>query len=116
TQELYNKIKEIPGVEGGSLVNGYSLISGAGSNYALGFLKLHHWDDRDDESMSSSAIIAQMFQVAATIPDANILFFAPPSVPGFGVSSGFELQVLDRFGGSFSDLDQVTKDYLGQLM
>lgn len=116
TQELYNKIKEIPGFEGGSLVNGYSLISGAGSNYGLGFLKLAPWDERKDESMSADAIIAQMFQAAATIPDANILFFAPPSVPGFGISSGFELKVLDRLGGDFNELDRVTKEYLGQLM
>lgn len=66
--------------------------------------------------MSSDAITAQMFQVAAGISGANILFFAPPSVPGFGVSSGFELQVLDRLGGSFTDLDRVTQEYLEQLM
>lgn len=116
TQELYQKIKDIPGVEGGSLVNGFSLISGAGSNYGLGFLKLRNWDERKDESMSADAIIAQMFQAAATIPDANILFFAPPSVPGFGVSSGFEMMVLDRFGGEFGELDRVTQEFLGQLM
>lgn len=115
TEELYQKLIKIPGVEGGSLVNGYSLISGAGSNYGLGFISLKDWSERKNESMSADAIIAQMFQVAATIPDANILFFAPPSIPGFGVSSGFELSVLDRLGGSFNDLDRVTRDFLGQL-
>ena len=116
TQELYDKIKDIPGVEGGSLVNGFSLISGGGSNYGLGFLKLKNWDERKDESMSADAIMAQMAQVATTIPDANILFFAPPSVPGFGVSSGFEMLVLDRLGGEFTELDRVTDEFLGQLM
>src|SRR5690606_2085890 len=104
TQELYTKIKAIPGVEGGSLVNGFSLISGAGSNYGLGFLKLAPWKDRKADSLSADAIIAKMFQAAATIPDANILFFAPPSIPGFGVSSGFELTVLDRMGGSLNEI------------
>lgn len=116
TQELYEKIKTIPGVEGGSLVNGFSLISGAGSNYGLGFLKLKPWDERKDESMSIDAITAKMFAAAATIPDANILFFAPPSVPGFGISSGFEMTVLDRAGGEFAELDRVTQEYLRQLM
>jgi HAE1 family hydrophobic/amphiphilic exporter-1 len=116
TQELYEKIKTIPGFEGGSLVNGFSLISGAGSNYGLGFLKLKPWDERTDESLSQDAIIGQMFAAAATIPDANILFFAPPSVPGFGISSGFEMTVLDRLGGNFTELDRVTQDYLRQLM
>lgn len=116
TQELYNKIQQIPGVEGGSLVNGFSLISGAGSNYGLGFIRLDNWDERKDESMSADAIIAQMFQAAAGIPGANILFFAPPSVPGFGLSSGFEMNILDRLGGNFTELDRVIKEFLGQLM
>ncbi len=116
TQELYDEIKQIPGLQGGSLVNGYSLIGGAGSNYGLGFLRLKPWNERKDKSMSADAIIAQMFGIAATIPDANILFFAPPSVPGFGISAGFELKVLDRLGGNFNDLDQVTQNYLRQLM
>lgn len=116
TQELYDKIKNIPGFKGGSLVSGFSLISGAGSNYGVGFLSLKPWDERKDESMSVDAITAQMFAVAATIPDANFLFFAPPSVPGFGVSAGFEMTVLDKQGGEFTELDRVTQDYLRQLM
>lgn len=116
TQELFARLDEIPGVDGGSLVNGFNFFSGAGSNYGLGFIKLDPWDERKDESLSADAIMGRMFQAAAGITDANILFFAPPSVPGFGVSSGFELQVLDRMGGSFGELDQVTQDYLMQLM
>ena len=116
TQELFRKLEQIPGVAGGTLVNGYSLISGAGSNYALGFISLDPWDERTEDSLSAEILTAKMFQAGASIPDANILFFAPPSVPGFGVSSGFELNVLDRLGGSFNELDQVTREYLGQLM
>jgi hydrophobic/amphiphilic exporter-1 (mainly G- bacteria), HAE1 family len=116
TNALYQKLIEIPGVEGGSLVNGFSLISGAGSNYGIGFISLDDWEDRQGESMSADEIIVRMFQAAATIPDANILFFAPPSVPGFGVSSGFEMNVLDRLGGSFNELDRVTQEFLAQLM
>src|SRR5690606_28891620 len=74
TQNLFAQIKAIPGVQGGSMVNGYSLIGGAGSNYALGFIKLESWEDRDDESMTSDAIVGQMFGIGAGIPGANILF------------------------------------------
>src|SRR5690606_17088340 len=116
TEELYARLSEIPGVSGGTLVNGFNFFSGAGSNYALGFIKLAPWADRRDDALSADAIMGQMFQAASQIPGANILFFAPPSVPGFGVSSGFELQVLDRLGGNFKDLEQVTQDYLTQLM
>ncbi|MEX0771626.1 MAG: efflux RND transporter permease subunit [Balneolales bacterium] len=115
TQELSDKIQEIPGVAGGSMVNGFSMMSGAGSNNALGFIKLDPWEERD-ETMSVEAITAQLFELGAGISDANIIFFAPSSVPGFGSSTGFSLNVLDRLGGNFNDLDQVAEDYLEQLM
>ena len=116
TQELYDKIKTIPGFKGGSLVNGFSLLAGAGSNYGIGFLSLDPWQERKADSLSVEAITAKMFAAAATIPEANILFFAPPSIPGFGISSGFEMNVLDRLGGDFRDLDRVTQNFLQQLM
>ena len=43
TDKIYAKAKKLEGVQGISLINGVSLISGAGSNYALGFVKLEDW-------------------------------------------------------------------------
>lgn len=116
TNELGQKIKDIPGISDFSLVNGFSIISGSGSNYGISFIKLDPWSERKDDDTSVEAIIGKLFGVAATIPDAKILFFQPPSVPGFGISSGFELKVLDRTGGSFNDLSEVTQTYLQTLM
>lgn len=116
TTELRNKIKDIPGINAVSQVNGFSMMSGQGSNYGISFIKLDHWNDRKDKSKSVDAIIGQLFQTAATIPDANIIFFQPPSVPGFGVSAGFELQLLDRSGGDFNELKETTQHYLQELM
>ncbi|HLT07748.1 MAG TPA: efflux RND transporter permease subunit [Cyclobacteriaceae bacterium] len=116
TEELSQKLRALPGVQGASMVNGFSMISGAGSNYGIGFIKLDSWNDRKADSMSSEALTAKMFQIAASIPDANMVFFAPPSVPGFGVSSGFQMNVLDRFGGDLIEFDRTTREFLGQLM
>src|SRR3546814_16034028 len=59
TRELCNKLEQIPGVTGGTLVNGYSLISGAGRNYALGFIKLAPWSERKADSLSADALLAR---------------------------------------------------------
>lgn len=115
TNLLGEKMKTIPGVSGFSLVNGFSIISGAGSNYGISFIRLDPWSERKDDDKSVEAITAQLFGVAATIPGANIIFFQPPSVPGFGASSGFEAQILDRSGGSFTDLGETTQNYLRAL-
>src|SRR5690554_1934034 len=69
---LNEKILDIPGVEGTTLVSGFSLISGAGSNYAIGFLRLAPWDERTDESLSADAIIGKMYASVADMPEANI--------------------------------------------
>lgn len=115
TAELNERIQNIPGVETVSLVNGFSFLGGAGSNYGIGFIRLEDWDQRTDDALSAEAIMGKFFQAAAGISDANILFFQPPSVPGFGASSGFELKILDRTGGSFENLDAATKEYLNAL-
>ncbi|MBC3846345.1 efflux RND transporter permease subunit [Winogradskyella echinorum] len=115
-KELYAKTNELPGVVNVSFIKGRSLISGAGSNYSIGFFQLDDWSKREDPSLSSQAIIGQLFGIAATIPDANIIFFSPPSIRGFGNSSGFEINLLDKFGGEFTDLDQANKDFAMALM
>jgi HAE1 family hydrophobic/amphiphilic exporter-1 len=115
TSELSEKIRQMPGVEGVTLINGFSLIGGAGSNNAFGIVRLDPWADRKDEAVSSDALTGKMFQIAAGIPGANMLFFAPPSIPGFGISGGFEMKILDRAGGSFRDLDQTAQAYLSEL-
>ena len=115
TNELKNRIQQLPGVFGVTMVSGRNLIAGAGSNYALGLVKLDQWEDRDADSLSSDAITAKLFQIGASVADANVLFFAPPSIPGFGISAGFEAKVLDRSGGSFQELESATQQYLQDL-
>lgn len=115
-EELYNKIKDIPGIDGLSLINGFSLMSGQGSNYGLGFIKLEDWGKREEDSLAIEAITAKLFGIAATIPDANIIFFSPPSVPGFGTSAGFEVNLLDKSGGEFTELDEVNQNFMMAMM
>src|SRR5690606_24464753 len=42
---LYNKVIDLPGVNGVTTINGFSLISGAGNNFGLGFIKLDNWEE-----------------------------------------------------------------------
>ncbi|SHI37555.1 hydrophobic/amphiphilic exporter-1, HAE1 family [Arenibacter nanhaiticus] len=115
-REIYSKVKDLPGVNGVTLINGISLINGAGNNYGLGFIKLDNWNDRKTDDLSVQAITAKLFGIAATIPDANIIFFSPPSIPGFGNAAGIEVNLLDKTGGNFSDLDRANQEFIGKLM
>lgn len=116
TEKLYKEVIEVPGIRGASMINGRNFFSGAGGSYALGFLPLDNWQDRKADSLSVEAITEKLNKIAAeTAPDAQINFFQPPSIPGFGASEGFEVQILDRTGGSFNDLDNVATEFSGTL-
>ncbi|TXK72599.1 efflux RND transporter permease subunit [Mesonia sp. HuA40] len=115
TNQLKDKANQIPGVTGVTVVNGFSLISGQGSNFAIAFVRLAPWDERTDDALSSDAITGQLFGIGAQIQGAKMIFFAPPSIPGFGVSSGFEFKLLDKTGGSFNDLDLAAQNFLSKL-
>ncbi|MGO4913541.1 efflux RND transporter permease subunit [Leeuwenhoekiella sp. W20_SRS_FM14] len=114
-EKLYNMINGMEGVESMSFIEGRSIINGAGSNYGLGFIKLADWSERDSDELTIEAITGKLFGIAAQIPEAQVIFFAPPSIPGFGNSAGAEVNLLDRSGGSFEELDATNQEFIGKL-
>lgn len=116
-KEFSKVVKQIPGVEGVTIVSGFSFINGQGSNYGMAMIKLKDFAERTTPELATDAIIGNLFGIAATqFQDAKMIFFQPPSIPGFGMSSGFEMKLLDKTGGSLTDFDQKSKEYLGALM
>ena len=115
-RKLYDRVEGIDGIAAANFIKGRSLISGAGSNYGFGIIKLEDWGDRTEDGLSVQSITGKLFGIAATIPDANIIFFSPPSIRGFGNSAGFEINLLDKFGGEFTDLDLAKNDLTMALM
>lgn len=116
TQKLFEITRTIKGVRTSSFISGRNFFSGAGSSYALGFLNLEDWEDRDSENASLNGIIAQLNAKTAGLADATVQFFTPPSIPGFGRVEGFEMQLLDRSSGNLKDLDEVANNFVGALM
>lgn len=114
--QLQGVVRQIPGVNNITMITGFSMLGGNGGNFGFGFIKLDPWDERQGPGMSVDEITGQLYGAAMQIPDANILFFAPPSIPGFSVSAGFELQFLDKSGGEFTELDQNAQNFLMELM
>lgn len=115
TRLMAEKVLQVPGVKSLSVANGFSLLGGAGSNFGLAFISLDDWGKRKADSLSIDAITAKLFAAAATIPGARILFFTPPSIQGYGTADGFQFELLDRSGGSFSDLDAEAQRFIARL-
>lgn len=115
TENLYDQMKTVKGIRTASMVSGRNFFSGSGSSYALGFIILDDWDERTTDETSIDGIIAKLNQKATAISDARILFFTPPSVPGFGAADGFEMRILDKSSGDLKDLDQTASNFVGKL-
>ncbi|MEG3656350.1 efflux RND transporter permease subunit [Arenibacter palladensis] len=115
-RKLFDKIDGMDGIVAVNFIKGRSIISGTGSNFGFGIIKLKDWSERKDEALSAQAITGKLFGIAATIPEANVIFFSPPSIRGFGNSAGFEINLLDKFGGEFTDLDKAKNDFTMALM
>lgn len=105
---------ELGEVESVSTLAGYSLVNEvAGASYGMGMVNLKPWDDR---KASVQDIIEVLQKKTAGIADASIEFFPPPTVPGFGNSSGFELRLLDRSGsGDLRQTAQITNQFIDAL-
>lgn len=115
TEKLYESIKGIEGIKGASFISGRNFFSGSGSSYAMGFIILEDWNKRESDAGSVKSIVGQLFGKAAMIPDANIIFFTPPSVPGFGSADGFEMRLLDRAAKPLTEMDATAKEFVGLL-
>ncbi|GJH39594.1 multidrug transporter AcrB [Capnocytophaga sp. HP1101] len=107
-REVNESLSNIPGVENVTFVTGRGMISGEGSNNGMGFFKLKPFEERaKNKGQDIQSIIGRAFQATAQIKDANVIFFQPPSVPGFGVGGGVSFVLLDKSG---SDIDEVNKN------
>ncbi len=118
TEKVLDEIEAIArkenAVENVSTLAGYSLLTdGAGASYGMGMINLKPWDQRK-ESMQD--MIAKLEEKAKTISDASIQFFPPPTVPGFGNASGFELRLLDvGRSGNLQKMTDVNKAFIEAL-
>lgn len=113
--QVENKVKDMPEIKEILRISGRSIISGSGSNYGMVILKLKPWAERKEANQEVTAVVQELFKRAATVKDAKILFFARPTLSGFGYSNGFEMQLQDQKGGTIQDLSKVNSDFLAAL-
>lgn len=110
-QKIAQKMDAVSSV---SSLSGYSVLSeGVGAVYGMNLINLKNWNER---SLSDAAIIRELEDKTKHIKDANIEFFTPPPVPGYGNSSGFELRLLDKTGsGDLQKLQQTARAFVEEL-
>ncbi|MEY3739067.1 MAG: hypothetical protein RL544_1845, partial [Bacteroidota bacterium] len=117
TNQISNKLqaiaKEVEGVSSVTSLAGYEILTeGRGSNAGTCLINLKDWSER---KQNVKEIIKELEEKAKDLP-ANIEYFEPPAVPGYGTSDGFSLRLLDK--GSDVDyqvFDKVNTEFIEAL-
>lgn len=105
----------IPAIKMRNAITGYSFVSGQGNTYGSFILKLKPWEERDDKTESAQAILGQLYQKVAQVPDGRIMFFQPPMISGYSATSGFEIRLQDKTGGDLANFYKVYQQFIAAL-
>lgn len=115
TKEIDSIARSIPEIELSSTLSGMDLIHGNGGSYGALFIRLKPWNERKGKTQDVNSIVSQLFAKTAHIKGASIIFFAAPTLQGFGNSNGFEVQLQDKTGGSYQNFDKNIGKFMAAI-
>ncbi|HMX86102.1 MAG TPA: efflux RND transporter permease subunit [Saprospiraceae bacterium] len=112
--QLQNIASSIPDIKSVSSTAGYEILSeGTGANEGTCLVNLKNWSERKH---SLKEVIRILEEKIKDIKGAQIEFFPPPAVPGYGAAGGFELRLLDKTGsGDYKKMETVNRDFVAAL-
>lgn len=113
--EIQERIQDIPQIKMFSKIVGNGMISGQGAANGMFIIRLKDWDERTQKGDDINSVISEIYRRTDDIASADIMAFAQPMIPGYGVSSGFEIYVQDQKGGTIEDLLTITKNMIDGL-
>ena len=117
TNEISRKLqllaKEVEGVASVTSLAGYEILTeGRGSNAGTCLINLKDWSERKH---SVKEVIHELEEKSKDLP-ANIEYFEPPAVPGYGTSDGFSLRLLDKGSDvNYQEFDKVNTAFVEAL-
>jgi HAE1 family hydrophobic/amphiphilic exporter-1 len=97
-----------PGINSYITIGGFSLMDGiASSNAGTYFIILDPWGERKTRALQIEQILQNVQGKLFSIQDAFCIVFRPPPIMGLGFAGGFEIQVQDRAGLGFDELQKA---------
>ena len=113
SKKLQTLAKHVEGVSSVTSLAGYEILTeGRGSNAGTCLINLKDWDERKH---NVKEIIKELEEKAKDLP-ANIEYFEPPAVPGYGTSDGFSLRMLDKGSDvDYQEFDKVNIEFVEAL-
>ncbi len=114
-EQVDSCLKNIPQIELQSKITGNSMLSGQGACNGMFTIRLKDWSERTSKEDNIDAVMDKIQRSTAFISSADIMVFTRPIIPGYGVSSGFEVYIQDQKGGTTEDLLKYTRAFIDEL-
>jgi hydrophobe/amphiphile efflux-1 (HAE1) family protein len=113
-QKVRDQLQATPGVMHVMSISGLNFLTNAAqSNSAVEFAILDPWEKRTHDQ-SASKLVETVRPKLLQIPEAFVLSFDPPSIPGLGTTGGFEFQIEDLSNRGAVALNEVTQAVLAE--
>lgn len=116
TQKTLDKLQvavhqSIPGIKSSMSINGFDPLSfGAKSNGAMLLVGMEDWSKRPGDDMSVDNAVKTIFGLGAKLaPEATVIAFNPPALPGLGMVGGWTMQLQDMSGHTDEELNEITQ-------
>jgi len=104
-----------PAVSDLGIVNGYSLIDGQFSNNsAIMFALLKPFEERKEKSQLVFDALKRLNAQFAGLKDGFAFALNPPSIPGLGVTGGFEFYLQNRGSGDARATGQAVQAFIAK--
>jgi len=111
-QKVEKIVQQVPGVRYNLAITGYSLLDGAVvPNAGFCYVVFKEWADRGADEHQSE-ILKKLNRQLYQLQDGIAFAFAPPSLPGVGLSGGFSFQLQDKGGVGLNTLQQVSQQFI----
>ena len=115
-QQVEKMVMASPLVKNTMVISGFSFMGGQGPSYGSFFIKLKPWEERNAVTESAKMVfINLLLESQKSFKDAQVFFFQPPMIMGYGMSNGFSLNLQDRTGGELSKFRDVATNFIAEL-
>ncbi|HEX7874165.1 MAG TPA: multidrug efflux RND transporter permease subunit, partial [Sphingobium sp.] len=99
---------KIPGVKGAVMLAGYHGPTGTmAPNAAAAFLVFDSFEERAKHGYTQESILMAANKIAGGNDEGRIFVIPPPLIRGIGTGGGFKLEVQDRSGRGYDELNKI---------
>ena len=109
------RMMKIPGVKGAVMLAGFHGPTGTvAPNAAAAFLVFDSFEERAKHGYTEASIMSEAHKIAGSVDAGRVFVIPPPLIRGIGTGGGFKMEVQDRSGRGYAELNSIVWGVIGE--